>query len=234
MTSKVVATICTRSGHLNFDQVSSAANILHKGGVIALPTDTIYGIAAKVDNSKALDRIFKIKRRDLTKPLAICLASIEEIENVAETESLRPLTLSSLLPGPVTLLLKRTTKLNPELNPGLETVGVRIPDHNFTLAVCRLTGPLALTSANRSGDSNPLQVSEFEELWPELDCIYDCGLSRNHLDVELMDEDDRRRIGSTVIDLSKDDKYFIIREGLGMKRAVNILNRLGYRNMKYS
>lgn len=230
MTSKVIATICTRSGHVNFDQVSSAANILLKGGVIALPTDTIYGIAAKVDNLKALERIFKIKERDLAKPLAVCLASIEEVEDIAETKSLHPLTLPSLLPGPVTLLLKRTANLNPGLNPGIETVGIRIPDNSFTLAVCRLTGPLALTSANRSGDSNPLQVSEFEELWPELDCIYDCGLSHNHMDMESMDESRRQKAGSTVIDLSKDKKYSIIREGLGLNRVVNTLNRLGYRN----
>lgn len=228
--SKVVSTIFTKSGHVDFEQVSSAANILHKGGVVALPTDTIYGIAAKVDNLKALDRVFKIKGRDLTKPLSVCVASIQEVEDVAETSSLHPLTLSSLLPGPVTLLLKRTKKLNLELNPGLDTVGIRVPDQNFILSVCRMTGPLALTSANRSGDTNPLQVSEFEELWPELDCIYDCGLSYNHMDIEF-DEEKKRKAGSTVIDLSMDKKYLIVREGVGLSRSISTLNRLGYRRL---
>lgn len=228
--SKVISTICTKSGHVDFGQVCSAANILHNGGVIALPTDTIYGIAAKVDNKGALDRVFKIKGRDSTKPLSVCVASIKEVEELAETNSLHPLTLTSLLPGPVTLLLKRTKKLNPELNPGLDTIGVRVPDQNFILSVCRMTGPLALTSANRSGDSNPLHVNEFEDLWPELDCIYDCGLSYNHMDIEI-NEEKKRKAGSTVIDLSRDKKYLIVREGVGLSRSISTLNRLGYRRL---
>lgn len=229
--SKVVNTVFTKSGHVDFEQVSSAADILNKGGVIAVPTDTIYGLAAKAANSKALNRIYKIKERNLEKPLAVCVSKIEEVEEIAETKSLHPLTLSSLLPGPVTLLLKRKANLNPELNSGLETVGVRIPDHNFIIALSAIVGPLALTSANRSGESSPLVVSDFEELWPELDCVFDCGLLHNHIDLNL-DGDKKLRAGSTVIDLTVAKKYTIIREGCSLLRTINTLNRLGYRKVK--
>lgn len=209
------------------EQFMLACNMLEKAGcVVAVPTDTLYGIAARVDDTDGLERIYKIKGRDCKKPLAVCVSDTESIEKVGQTDSLfNKRVLDILFPGPITIILKRSLNLNPNLNPGVDTVGIRIPDHNFITALAKIVGPLALTSANRSGADNPIRVEDFQDLWDKLDCIFDCGALR-------IVGDNYDQLGSTVVDLSQGRKYRIIREGLGMNRAINVLNRLGFRMQK--
>lgn len=229
--SRVIKTLYNKSGQINREDLDIASELLEKGGVIAIPTDTLYGLAAKIDNGNALDKIYRIKGRDPKKPLAICLPKYDDIKHVADTTKLHPSILSSLLPGPITIILSRLESLNPKLNPGVENIGVRVPDHNFAVALAHVVGPLALTSANRSGQASPICTEEFEDLWPELDAVFDTGKlqSRNSL-VSLDEETQKHRLGSTVVDLSKPKAYTIIRPGCALNRTVNTLNRLGYKN----
>lgn len=228
MSGRIVNIIYNKSGQIDREQVNLACSYLDKGGVIALPTDTIYGIAAKVDDSNALDKIYKIKNRDTTKPLSICLSQIDEVDSITN-QKLHPKILRSLLPGPITILLKRGENLNKDLNPGIDTIGVRVPNHNFIVMVARMVGPLALTSANRSGETSPLMAEDFKELWPELDCVFDCGLLQKQLDDNLSNN---QRLGSTVVDLTQPNVYNIVREGCALNRTINLLHRFGYRNSK--
>lgn len=226
---KVVTLVYNRSGQLDKEQLLNACNLLEKvRSVVALPTDTLYGIAARVEDSEALERIYQIKGRDSHKPLAVCVPNVASIDKVAQTDKLyNRRVLDILFPGPITIVLKRSPSLNPKLNPGIETIGVRIPDHNFTIALAVSVGPLALTSANRSGAGNPIEISDFHDLWDELDCVYDCGRLRNTEEKDL-----DYKLASTVVDLSLGNKYEIIREGIGLNRVVNVLNRLGYKRKK--
>lgn len=228
--NKIVKLMISLAGSCEQEQVLLATSILNKGGVLALPTDTIYGLAARVNDTSALNKIYKIKGRDLTKPLAVCVADHEHIEEIADTSHLPKRLLSCLLPGPVTVLLNRTSLLNAECNPGIATVGVRIPDHNFVRHVARQCGPLALTSANRSGETSPITAEEFEDIWDELDLVFDGGLLHNHI---LPGADYRdQRLGSTVVDLTTEKFYTIIREGYSARRVTSILKRFGYRPRK--
>ncbi|CAH8865509.1 unnamed protein product [Trichobilharzia szidati] len=125
--------------------LSSIVQLLNQGGVIALPTDTIYGLACSVYNTEAIERICRIKGRSETKPMAICLDQVSNISHWCDTKHIPCGLLSDLLPGPVTVLLPRyggggvgnvnnkcqQDPLNPRLNPTEKRVGVRIPDSGF-------------------------------------------------------------------------------------------------------
>ena len=144
--------------------VGLAAEALGRSQLVAVPTDTLYGLAACAKSSAAVAQIYAAKRRDDRKPLAICLADVADVAAYAQTQQLPEGLLEALLPGPVTLLLRRQAgaSLAPELNPGALAIGVRVPDCAFTRALCRQhRGALALTSANISGGLSSVAVDEF-------------------------------------------------------------------------
>jgi len=195
-----------------------AANYLTKGGVIATPTDTIYGLAAIANNSEAVKRIYEIKGRNFSKPVAICVSEVQDLYHWGHVNIPEEL-LKELLPGPVTLCFNRKDSLSPELNPGADLVGIRIPDHEFIREVCRLTKlPLALTSANVSSAQSTLSIDEFKELHHKLDGIFDGGT---------LGFTDQTRLGSTIIDLSVCGKYCFIREGCAKNETIKKLEKYG-------
>lgn len=226
----IIKLVHTHTGRIDADQVKAACQVLDNGGILAIPTDTIYGLAARADDSKALKKIYSIKGRDLSKPLSVCLRDTESIQNVAIINETQRKLINLLLPGPVTILLERSESLNKDLNPGIKTVGVRVPDHNFIKVLCNYVGPLALTSANRSGEIDPIKIHDFENIWDKIDCIYDEGCLQRWI----LDASDFRhgRLGSTVVDLVKPKTYKIIRQGMGLNRTINIIERFGYRHVK--
>jgi len=229
--SKLIKLCYNKAGQIDIEQVTVACQILNNGGVIAFPTDTVYGMAAKLQDPCALERIYKIKGRDSAKPLAVCLSSVEEITDVAEFHKpVQKRICEALLPGSITIILKRSPQLNKNFNPGIDTVGIRVPDHNFVMALSRIVGPLALTSANRSGQPSPLYAQDFEEMWPELDAIYDNGIARKHFAIETGQTGDHK-LGSTIVDLTVPMKYTIVREGCSLNKVHSLLSRFGYRNI---
>ncbi|XP_026782118.2 yrdC domain-containing protein, mitochondrial isoform X1 [Pangasianodon hypophthalmus] len=187
---------------------------LKEGQVIAVPTDTIYGLACLAQNSEAIKRVYDIKGRNGNKPLAICVGEIQDIYKYCKVTVKEEL-LKDLLPGPVTLVLERSETLNADLNPFTKLVGVRIPDHPFMRHLCQMCDePLALTSANITTQSSTLAVHEFEELWPRLAVVVDGGPIA-----------DQSRLGSTVVDLSVPGRYRIIRPGCACSATVAILEK---------
>ena len=195
-----------------------AAEALAAGEVIAVPTDTIYGIAALVQNKKAVEKLYAIKKRDPSKPIAICVADIEDIYNWADVTVARKV-IEDLVPGQVTLVFRRSDLLNNNFNPDTELVGVRIPDYPFLREVCSMSaGPLALTSANYSADTSTLQVEEFAPLHDSLHTVFDGG--RLH-------DSENARLGSTVIDLSQVGTFTIIRPGSVREKVEKIMKLHG-------
>lgn len=132
-----------------------AGQILQNGGLVAFPTDTVYGLAAQLDLPKAIQRLYEAKDREAGKAIAVLVGSIEQLELVATGLSEQAARLAARYwPGALTLVLPRRMDLPEELS-ALPTVGVRMPDHPFALALLRASGPLAVTSANRSGETSP-------------------------------------------------------------------------------
>ncbi|XP_059478312.1 threonylcarbamoyl-AMP synthase [Neocloeon triangulifer] len=161
---------------LSESAVETAVQLLREGQVIALPTDTLYGVAADARNAEAVRRLYNVKGRAERKPLAICVGRVSQVKDWAQVPFSDDL-LNALLPGPLTLLLRPSSErhLNLPGNPPL--VGVRVPGLAFPCLVAeRLGGPLALTSANLSGAPSALAVNEFQQLWSQLSAVFDGGV----------------------------------------------------------
>ena len=201
-----------------------AANDLKRGDIIAVPTDTIYGVACLVQVPTAVDKLYAIKGRHPEKPVAVCLAEISDLFKWGDITVSRDL-LEDLLPGPVTLCFDRLPDLNPAFNPGAKLVGIRIPDNAFIREVCRHVNgtPVALTSANVSQARSCLEVSEFlDDLSTGLARVFDDG--RLCKDQE---DEARCRQGSTIIDLSHPGRYKVIRDGSALGETCFKLEKYG-------
>lgn len=193
-----------------------AVEALKAGKVIAVPTDTIYGFACDACSLEAVNRIYEIKGRMLTRPLSICVGNVTEIKDFAVTDHLPHGLLGSLLPGPVTVILRRgkSSDLEKSLNPGLDSIGVRVPDCNFIRIIAHGLGkPVALTSANLSGQPSSLCIKDFESLWKYCAYVYDGGVLPSG------------RAGSTIVDLTTAGKYRIIRPGSAKDETVKTLEK---------
>ncbi|XP_041462234.1 yrdC domain-containing protein, mitochondrial-like [Lytechinus variegatus] len=195
--------------------VALAANSLMSGNIISVPTDTIYGLAALAQSAEAVEKLYEVKGRNGNKPIAICVSCIEDIHRwgyVTVSDDI----LRDLLPGPVTVVFRRRTELNPDFNPSSELIGLRIPKYPFIQQLAAAVGePIALTSANPSAQRSTLAVKEFEDLWSKIDLVFDGGV--------LSDSEESRQ-GSTVIDLSVMGRFSIIRPGSAEEKTIKILN----------
>lgn len=202
--------------------IEKATKALEAGQVIAVPTDTLYGLACDACSPAAVQRIYEIKGRSMTSPLAVCVADVLDVNRFAVTSHLPDGLLSSLLPGPVTLVLDRGKEsiLEKSLNPGVNTIGIRIPECDFIQMVARNFGSaLALTSANQSGQPSTVCIQEFEQLWQHCAYIFDGG----QLPVG--------RAGSTIIDLTTPKVYKILRCGSASKETREILDLFGFKEI---
>jgi L-threonylcarbamoyladenylate synthase len=161
------------------EAVRLAAEALARGEVIAFPTDTVYGVAANATDPEAVQRLFAAKGRSADKPLPILLADREDLERLALPLSEAGRNLVHLWPGPLTVVvsLRPGTGICPEVTAGLDTVGVRVPDHKLARAVLRAARfPVAVTSANLSGEREALDAREVAEALGEgVDLILDGG-----------------------------------------------------------
>lgn len=201
-----------------------ASRTLAIGAVIALPTDTVYGLACDANNPKAIRRLYQIKGRSQNKPVAICVANLQAVRKYGDCRHLAEGLLKELLPGPITIILNRTEHLiNPYLNEGLSRIGIRIPNSRFIQELCNRyesQEPLALTSANQSSIQSSLCIEEFQDLWPFIDMVFDSGTIKDH-------NGEEQRNGSTVIDLSQAGFYKFIRKGIATETTINILQKYG-------
>ncbi|KAJ9594049.1 hypothetical protein L9F63_014526 [Diploptera punctata] len=199
--------------------VDKAAELIINGGVIAVPTDTIYGLATSAQNSQAISHLYEIKGRDPNKPIAICVGDIDSIPLWGRVDDLPLGLLENLLPGPVTIVVKRTSLLNPLLNPGISSVGIRIPNHKFIQRLCKKIGmPLALTSANLSNEPSALSPEEFKNIWSCLSSIFHNGT---------IGDSPELRAGSTIVDLSVPGCYHIVRPGNAFTSTCDLLEKFG-------
>lgn len=156
--------------------IQKAKDIIKRGGTIAFPTDTVYGLAVDVFNNTAIREIYAIKERSMLKALPVLIASMTQLETlVSDMDERAKILAKAHWPGPLTLILPKTPGL-PELLSPYPTIGVRMPDYPFTLELLESTGPLATTSANISGESNPVTAQDvLEQLGGRIDLLLDGG-----------------------------------------------------------
>jgi L-threonylcarbamoyladenylate synthase len=139
--------------------------LLGGGEVVGFPTDTVYGLAALASDERAVRRVFEIKGRPPSQPLILMVAEAALVPGLAQVGEREWAYMERWWPGPLTLVLRARPPLRPPLVTESGTVGVRIPDHPDTLALLRAVGgPLATTSANRSGSPDALTPGEVARL----------------------------------------------------------------------
>jgi len=159
-------------------QVKKGIAILQQGGIVAYPTDTVYGLGACMNMRQAVERIYQVKRRPMDMALPLLVANFSQIEELAETVPTIALKLiSQFLPGALTIVFPASPSVPDIITAGGTTVAVRIPAHPIPLALIEGIGaPLVGTSANVSGKPSPLTAAEvYDQLGDELDPIIDDG-----------------------------------------------------------
>lgn len=157
------------------DSVEEAAAILNSGGVVAFPTETVYGLGAGICHPEALLQLFRAKGRPADNPLIVHISSVQQVAEVASEVSLQAAKLiERFFPGPLTLVLKKNHSVPYSVTAGLETVGVRCPANPVTREFLRLACcPVAAPSANRSGLPS---ATSWEAVMQDLDGKIDCLL----------------------------------------------------------
>ena len=166
------------------DGRDQAVRALQAGGVIAIPTDTVYGIGVSLDTPGGIERLFAAKSRPPDKAIALLLADLDQAAEIGELAPAATALAAAFWPGGLTLVVPRRTDrplpaalTGGELAPGaIPTVGLRVPDHDAPRALARALGPLPTTSANRSGEPEARDADEIERLLgAAIDLVLDGG-----------------------------------------------------------
>ena len=165
-----------------------AIDILRNGRLVAFPTDTVYGLGALAFDGKAVESIYLAKNRPVEKAIPVLIWDVSDLEKVSDDIPERTRTFASRFwPGPLTVLLPKKLTL-PESVSATATVAVRVPDHAVARALLRATGPMAVTSANISGQASPSTAQEvLAQLDGRIDLIIDGGTTPGGVPSTLVD-----------------------------------------------
>ena len=167
-----------------------AVQTLANGGLVAIPTETVYGLSAAISNEDAIAKIFVVKGRPQNHPLIVHIANIDELQTVAVNIHRDAIKLAhACWPGPLTLLLQRSENVPLSVTGGRDTVAVRIPDNAFTRQlIINLGSPIAAPSANRFGKVSPTTAQHVcDDLQNDVDLIVDDGASSVGVESTIID-----------------------------------------------
>jgi len=197
-------------------KIRVAAEIIRRGGLVAFPTETVYGLGADALNPEAVARIYAAKKRPPDNPIIVHVASEEEVyklsENVPESASVL---MNSFWPGPLTLVLKASKIVPKTTTGGLDTVAIRMPSLEIALALIRESAvPIAAPSANLAGRPSPTTAEHVkQDLAGKIDLILDAGPTK--VGVE-----------STVLDLTTDPPQILRPGGVTYEQLKRVLDRV--------
>lgn len=170
------------------EAIARALRVLKAGGLVAFPTDTVYGVGTLAFDGIAIESIYLAKDRPLEKAIPVLIGDVADLEKVGVDvpEVVRRLA-ARFWPGPLTLLIPKRADL-PEAVSTTATVGVRIPNHEMARALLRAAGPMAVTSANISGRQSPVTAQAvFEQLGGRIPLIIDGGRTPGGIPSTLVD-----------------------------------------------
>ena len=174
----------------NKDKIKEAADLLIKGGTVAFPTETVYGLGANALDKEAVAKIFKAKGRPSDNPLIVHISKIEQIYELVE--SVPPIAeklIENFWPGPITLIMKKSKKVPDIITAGLDTVAIRMPSHPIAKEIIdKAKLPIAAPSANLSGKPSPTKASHvIKDLNGKVDGIVSGGSSQVGLESTVLD-----------------------------------------------
>ncbi len=178
--------------------IAAAAQALRAGGLVAFPTETVYGLGADATNGLAVARIFEAKGRPRFNPLIVHVSSLEQAELLAHITPLARRLAQAFWPGPLTLVLRRrdTSGLSELVTAGLDTVAIRVPDHPLARALLIESGrPLAAPSANRSGHVSATQARHADtDLGDRVVMVLDGGATAHGIESTILDVTGRHAV----------------------------------------
>ena len=181
------------------NNLGDAINAVKEGKIIGIPTETVYGIGVDPYSQSAVDKIFELKERSLDKPLSVLISSYEEISKL-DVVSKIPDVVELYWPGPLTIIVETKAKFANGVGTNNPlTIGIRVPDNELAIELLKNTGPLAVTSANISGNENILNNIDAENEFGSKIAIY-------------LEGESVLGSGSTIVDFTKDE-WEILREG---------------------
>lgn len=196
-------------------RINEAVDVLKRGGLVALPTETVYGLGADAENELAVRRIFAVKGRPASHPLIVHVGGASQVRTWARDVPVHFDALArAFWPGPLTVVLWRSERASDAVTGGQETVALRVPDHPLTLAVLEaFGGGIAAPSANRFGKLSPTTADHVRaELGDEADLVLDGGPCA--VGVE-----------STIVDLTAAEPRILRPGGVSREDLVRVLGR---------
>lgn len=181
------------------NEIEKLVEILKNDGVISVPTDTVFGVCARMNSKIAHDNLIKVKNRPISKSFPVMCADIEQIKNVAIVTEREEKLINVFMPGPITLVLKKNKELPGYVTNGKETIAIRMATSKALEELIQKLGcPLFMTSANQSGEPTCENLDEIEKSCPLLD-----GMMEGRVVFSK---------SSTIVDCSSDE-IKILREG---------------------
>lgn len=188
------------------NQMNEICDVIQKGGIVAFPTETVYGVGIHFDDEEALERLMEAKNRDYSKAITLMVADKKDISQYAYISPQAQKMIDQFMPGMITLIFKKKESVRDIMTNGKLTIGIRIPDSEFVLSLLKKVGPMLVTSANLSQHPNTTSTQEvLNQLEGRIDLVVDGKTSDN--------------IASTVVDVSQDE-IKILRAGKITKEQI--------------
>ena len=200
---------------ISSDDLSYAVDVIKRGGLVAVPTETVYGLACNGLDADAVARVYEIKGRPAVKRLILLVSDLSAAESVcADVPETARLLAKEFWPGPLTLVMRRRETVPDIVTAGGETVGVRSPNHPKALELLRLSGvPIAAPSANPSGMPSPVCAQDVINYFDgKIDCVIDGGTCSLGFE-------------STIVDMTSDPLQILRQGALPEEEIQRILNR---------
>lgn len=169
-------------------EIEKALAVLRNGGIVAFPTDTVYGVGALAFDNLAIESIYAAKRRPIEKAIPVLIGAVEDFDKVAiDVPKMAYIFAERFWPGALTCVVPKNKALPPAIS-ATATVAVRIPNHADALNLLRMAGPMAVTSANISGQPSPITAQEvYEQLQGRIPLILDGGKTPGGIASTLVD-----------------------------------------------
>ena len=154
------------------NEIDEIAQILKNDGVVAVPTDTVYGLCARMNSKKARENLIRIKNRPENKAFPIMCANLEQIKEIAQVNEKSEKIIHSFMPGPITLIFLKTSNVPEFVNKGSKEIGIRMATSKvLEKLILKIGEPICMTSANLSGEPVCKSIEEIQEKFQNLDGI---------------------------------------------------------------
>lgn len=193
------------------DDIDEIVDILKNNGVISVPTDTVYGVCARIDSKKAHDNLIFVKNRPETKPFPVMCANEEQIKGIAIVNEKAEKIIKAFMPGPITIVLNKKETVPDYITNGKKTIAIRMAtSKTLEKIILSLGTPIFMSSANQSGEKISESLEEIEKNCPKINGILEGKIKLG--------------VGSTIIDCTS-EKIKVLREGpIKLEEINNIIN----------